>query len=189
MGVPADIKEKADATFLNGVIPAVTCSYNMINTSNFVGGFYFLPQEVALKSFKENQLVERFFRILNKDRVSYHALTTSSDERLRRQIEELSELISKLNPATFTIQPTYDGSVLYSFTLDDTNYYLEHFLDYKTADVDEVVITAFQGNSMTVDYSGSLEEAYSHFIPKSKRFVQQQTTKINASSVSRHAFT
>jgi len=182
MGVPADIKEKADATFLNGVIPEVICSNNMINTSTAIGAFYLNRQESsAIKSYKENPLVEHFFRILNRDRVSYHALTTFSDERLRRQIEELSEFISKLRPVNLTVQPTYDGSVLYSFTLDSANYYLEHFVDYKNTDLDEVVLTAFKAADMTVDYSGSLEGAYSHFVPKSRTLVQHQTTNINAS--------
>jgi hypothetical protein len=158
MPSPANINRTADKIFFNcqpsSAIQYVGYIDKMTMSDNNIG--YSLNIMTNNLSTKE----DKFINLLKQDVEHYPFMKTNSFHEITKKVKLILNNLHGLNPDSINIEPTYDGSILFSLTKGNINLYLEYFIDNHKYDMDECIINGFKNKNRFFDFSGSLDDSY-----------------------------
>lgn len=188
-----EAKEVANNIFFNYNQPLIgVCISDYVSPikysskPNLISGFVFDTYEND-----ESTLLKPFFEILEKKSESYGALIKISKKSFTNTLNKIIDSISELEVENLKLQPTFDESILFTFVKGNVNHYLEFFPNYKNDEIDEVVLTSFEGDELIINYSGNLKYALKNVASQSDTTINifSVTISNNASTISQYLTT
>ncbi|MEJ6980727.1 hypothetical protein WG906_09725 [Pedobacter sp. P351] len=102
----------------------------------------------------EESPLEKFERQYSKDK-DFEALFEIKDV-LFTSLKYIINQLSLITPEHLSLEATYDMSVLIKFRKKGLNVYFEYFPKWKEDELEECIITCFEGKILKMDFSGSL---------------------------------
>lgn len=154
--MPAEeVKNKADNLFFNSenVIPHVWV-FSGLKQTQATDLFMYNSVEDSSKT-----AVENFISKVYDNQNAFSEILRSPKRLLQLSTEKVWKEIEKNEPKFLNVEPTFDGSAMFSFELNNKNCYLEYFFNHSKDIIDEVTLIAFEEKNMSIDFSGSLEDA------------------------------
>lgn len=79
---------------------------------------------------------------------------------LQMQVAEISNAILEYIPDVLSLQLTYDKSIFFTFKKEKYSIYLEVYFVEGKDDIEDVVLTIFEENEVTQNFSGNMNDIY-----------------------------